>query len=161
MLTRIPTLIKSYFFHSLSCVLCVCHRENIHEESERLKQALDVIGADMHTIFGLLTNPASTDSGGRMSYFQVILKLLEIADHSPSLVDFYWPQVRLPLLSLAIPSLLPIPSPVFVVLYSTLALFDCTDTFLPFSLSCLLFSPVSSSYTFIYARVPNELLLPS
>ena len=82
-------------------------RENIHEESERLKQALDVIGADMHTIFGLLTNPASTDSGGRMSYFQVILKLLEIADHSPSLVDFYWPQVSL--FSLAHTPLLPPP----------------------------------------------------
>ena len=137
MLTRIPTLIKSYFFHSLSCVLCVCHRENIHEESERLKQALDVIGADMHTIFGLLTNPASTDSGGRMSYFQVILKLLEIADHSPSLVDFYWPQVHLQLLSYYTHS-----SPILMsLLLSTLALTDCSDTFLPFSLSYLL-SPI-------------------
>ena len=70
----------------------------------------------MHTIFGLLTNPASTDSGGRMSYFQVILKLLEIADHSPSLVDFYWPQVPLslppslsPTSSLSLPLSLTLP----------------------------------------------------
>ena len=96
----------------------------------------------MHTIFGLLTNPASTDSGGRMSYFQVILKLLEIADHSPSLVDFYWPQVHLLLLL----SYYTHSSPILMsLLFSTLALtdcsdsFDCSDTFLPFSLSDLLF----------------------
>ena len=46
----------------------------------------------MQTIFGLLMNPTSTDAGGRMSYYQVILKVLEIADNTPDLIDFYWPQ---------------------------------------------------------------------
>jgi hypothetical protein len=28
-----------------------------------------------------------------MSYYQIILKILEIADRSPELLDFYWPQL--------------------------------------------------------------------
>ena len=28
-----------------------------------------------------------------MSYYQIILKVLEIADKSPELIDFYWPQI--------------------------------------------------------------------
>lgn len=28
-----------------------------------------------------------------MSYYQIILKVLEIADKSPELIDFYWPQL--------------------------------------------------------------------
>ena len=28
-----------------------------------------------------------------MSYYQIILKVLEIADESPELIDFYWPQI--------------------------------------------------------------------
>ena len=28
-----------------------------------------------------------------MSYYQIILKVLEIADKSPDLIDFYWPQI--------------------------------------------------------------------
>ena len=63
------------------------------EESEKLKLALDVLGDDMPTIFGLLMNPAATELGGRMSYYQIILKILEIADKSPELLDFYWPQM--------------------------------------------------------------------
>jgi hypothetical protein len=62
-----------------------------YEESTKLKAALDTIGHDMHMIVGMLTNPNSTES--RMAYFQVILRLLEIADEEPQLIDFYLPQL--------------------------------------------------------------------
>lgn len=68
-------------------------RELVYEESEMLKMALDTIGDDMQMIIGLLINPSSTESGGRLSYYQVIIKLLEVADEDPELVDFYLPQI--------------------------------------------------------------------
>jgi phosphatidylinositol 4-kinase len=68
-------------------------RELLYEESERLKIAIDAIGKDMQTIIGLLLNPTTTENGGRMSYLTVILKILEIADNEPELIDFYWPQL--------------------------------------------------------------------
>ena len=68
-------------------------RELLYEESERLKIAIDAIGKDMQTIIGLLLNPSTTENGGRMSYLTVILKILEIADNEPELIDFYWPQL--------------------------------------------------------------------
>lgn len=68
-------------------------RELLYEESERLKIAIDAIGKDMQTIIGLLLNPSTTENGGRMSYLTVILKILDIADNEPELIDFYWPQL--------------------------------------------------------------------
>ena len=68
-------------------------RELLYEESERLKIAIDAIGKDMQTIIGLLLNPSTTENGGKMSYLTVILKILEIADNDPELIDFYWPQL--------------------------------------------------------------------
>lgn len=68
-------------------------RETMMEEAERLKLALDAIGQDMQTIISLLLNPAATDRGHRMSYFQVVVKILEIADREPALIDFYFPQL--------------------------------------------------------------------
>lgn len=68
-------------------------RELVNEESQRLKRAIDAIGNDMLTLIGLLSNPASSEKGGRLSYFKIILKIMEIADKEPELVDFYWPQL--------------------------------------------------------------------
>lgn len=68
-------------------------RETMMEEAEKLKLALDALGEDMQTIISLLLNPAATDRGRRMSYFQVIVKILEIADREPELLDFYFPQL--------------------------------------------------------------------
>jgi hypothetical protein len=47
----------------------------------------------MQMIINLLINSSSTELGGRMSYFQVILKLLDIADREPELIEFYLPQL--------------------------------------------------------------------
>jgi len=68
-------------------------REMNYEEGVRLKAAMDALGSDMQTIISLLLNPSSTDRGGRTSFFQVIAKILEVADNDPELIDFYWPQL--------------------------------------------------------------------
>ena len=68
-------------------------REIMLEEAERLKTAVDALGADIQTIISLLLNPGSTDKGGHIAYHHIIVKLLEIADTDPQLVDFYWPQL--------------------------------------------------------------------
>jgi phosphatidylinositol 4-kinase len=68
-------------------------RDVMYDESEKLKQAIDVIGHDMQTLINLLLNPAATEKGGRLAYFVVIVKIMEIADSSPDLIDFYWPQL--------------------------------------------------------------------
>ena len=47
----------------------------------------------MQTIISLLLNPSSTEKGGRHSYFMVLLRIMDIADKEPELLDFYWPQV--------------------------------------------------------------------
>lgn len=55
--------------------------------------ALEAIGEDMQMIIGLLMNSKATEKGGRASYFQVIIKILQIADRDPELLDFYLPQI--------------------------------------------------------------------
>ena len=47
----------------------------------------------MMTLISLLLNPTATSRGGRLAYFQLIIKILEIADHEPELIDFYLPQL--------------------------------------------------------------------
>ena len=68
-------------------------RDIMYDESEKLKLAIDVIGHDMQTLINLLLNPAATEKGGRLAYYVVIVKIMEIADSSPDLIDFYWPQL--------------------------------------------------------------------
>ena len=85
--------INSHEFEELRRVDQDYRRETMMEEAERLKLALDAIGEDMQTIISLLLNPSATDRGYRMSYFQVIIKILEIADREPALIDFYFPQL--------------------------------------------------------------------
>lgn len=47
----------------------------------------------MMTLISLLLNPTATARGGRLAYFQLIVKILEIADQEPELIDFYLPQL--------------------------------------------------------------------
>jgi phosphatidylinositol 4-kinase len=68
-------------------------RELLNEESDKLKGALNAIGNDMQTIISVLTNPVTTEKGGRKSYYAVIMKVLDVADKEPELIDFYWPQL--------------------------------------------------------------------
>lgn len=68
-------------------------REQDFQESRSLKEALDAIGEDMKMIISLLMSPSASDRGGRQSYCQIIMKILEIADNHPELIDFYWSQL--------------------------------------------------------------------
>jgi hypothetical protein len=73
------------------------------EECDRMKLALEALGNDMQSIIAFLRNPNMTisssrkESGGLHSgirlYHLVVLRLLEVADSDPDLIDFYWPQV--------------------------------------------------------------------
>lgn len=73
------------------------------EETDRLKIALDALGNDVQTMISILSNPNSTSSpksqgsdimrNGNMMYLQVVIRLLEIGDKEPDLLDFFWPQL--------------------------------------------------------------------
>lgn len=73
------------------------------EECDRMKLALEALENDMQSIIGFLRNPNMTisssrkDSGSLHSgirlYYLVVLRLLEVSDSDPDLIDFYWPQV--------------------------------------------------------------------
>ena len=88
-------------FEELRSVDHAYRREITHEESARLKQAVDAFGDDMQTVVDVLLNASLVDKGGRASYYSIVLKVLEIADHAPDLVDFYLPQLLQVHLSLA------------------------------------------------------------
>ena len=63
------------------------------EESERLRDALEVIDDDIHTVIGMIINPTSTESNDSRSFYELIRKILQLAETSPNLIDFYWPQL--------------------------------------------------------------------
>ena len=63
------------------------------EDSQKLKSAVEAFGPDMQTIIAVLMNPTLFESGGRLSYHYVIMRVLEIADYEPELIDFYFPQL--------------------------------------------------------------------
>lgn len=68
-------------------------RELVFEDSQKLKAAVEAFGPDMQTIIAVLLNPTLFESGGRLSYYYVIMRVLEIADSEPQLIDFYFPQL--------------------------------------------------------------------
>lgn len=73
------------------------------EEKEKLKMALVALGNDVQTIISLLSNPTATYSARSMGsdtmrnstslYLEVIIRLLEIGEREPDLLDFFWPQL--------------------------------------------------------------------
>lgn len=73
------------------------------EEKEKLRMALLALGNDVQTIISLLSNPTATYSARSMGsdtprnsttlYLEVIIRLLEIGDREPDLLDFFWPQL--------------------------------------------------------------------
>jgi hypothetical protein len=68
--------------------------EKVQEETTKFAIALDAIGQNMLMILGLLMKPpSSTELGGRTTYHKLIVKILEIADAEPALIDFYLPQL--------------------------------------------------------------------
>lgn len=68
-------------------------REEMMEESEALKQAVEAYGDDVPMLISLLMNPKATEKAGIIGYHYIVLKLLDIADNDPELIDFYLPQL--------------------------------------------------------------------
>ena len=80
-------------FEELRIVDHSYRRELLYEESIKLKGAVDAFGDDMQTIIDVILNSSLIDKGGRWSQSSIILKLLEVADRAPDIVDFYMPQL--------------------------------------------------------------------
>ncbi len=85
--------LNSEEFEELRQVDHAYRRELIHEECEKLKTAIEAFGEDMQTIINVLMDSSLYDTGGRNAYYRIILRILEIADFAPDLVDFYFPQL--------------------------------------------------------------------
>ena len=80
-------------FEELRNVDHAYRRELIFEDSMKLKSAVEAFKDDMQTIIGIMMNPTLYEQGGRLSYYFVIVRILEIADKEPELIDFYFPQL--------------------------------------------------------------------
>lgn len=80
-------------FEELRVVDHSYRRELLYEESIKLKGAVDAFGDDMQTIIDVILNSSLIDKGGRWSQASIILKVLEVADRAPDIVDFYMPQL--------------------------------------------------------------------
>ena len=80
-------------FEELRVVDHSYRRELLYEESLKLKGAVDAFGDDMQTIIDVILNSSLIDKGGRWSQAAIILKVLEVADRAPDIVDFYLPQL--------------------------------------------------------------------
>ena len=68
-------------------------REQITIEGDRIAKTLDYLGSDMQTMISLLLSSNASDACGRLSYYQVILKIITLADTEIELIDFYFPQL--------------------------------------------------------------------
>lgn len=79
-------------FEELRSVDYAYCREVRHDECKRLKEALETFGDDMQTILNILLDSNMTDKGGIGAFFQIVVRIFEIADQSPDLVDFFFPQ---------------------------------------------------------------------
>eukprot|EP00605_Chrysophyceae_sp_TOSAG23-4_P000441 GSChrysophyteH1.ASY1.ANO1.499.1 assembled CDS len=66
-------------------------REVELSEAEDFKGAIDALGSDLQTIVSFLVGKGKTASP--LAYHQLVIKVLEIADTEPELIDFYWPQL--------------------------------------------------------------------
>lgn len=80
-------------FRDLQQVDRLSQLDKVFEASEQLGSALEVIGDDMHMIISLLLRPSTTEAGGRVAYYELMLKILRVADREPELIDFYLPQL--------------------------------------------------------------------
>jgi len=78
-------------------------QEHLMFEFDRMKDALEVLGNDMQSMLGFLSNPSGLSgtqsntldgiNGSLKLYFLVVLRLVTLADVDPDLIDFYWPQI--------------------------------------------------------------------
>ena len=80
-------------FEELRVVDCEYRLENVISEGDRIQATLELLGNDMQTMISLLMSSSAADATGRLSFYQVILKILSLADSEPDLIDFYFPQL--------------------------------------------------------------------
>ena len=90
-------------FNELQQVDYEYRQEHMLFEYNRMKNALYVLGNDMQSMLGFLSNPSGLSAlpngsfdainGSLKLYFLVILRLVTLADVDPDLIDFYWPQI--------------------------------------------------------------------
>lgn len=62
-------------------------------EGEEYKNALEAYGNDIQTLLGLLLDKNLMANINRITYYNIIFRILEISDTSPDLIDFYFPQL--------------------------------------------------------------------
>lgn len=68
-------------------------RELRYEEGLKLKNCLDAFQDDMQTLLSVLMDSSLTDKGGVQAYMKIVLRIFEVADTAPDLVDFFFPQL--------------------------------------------------------------------
>lgn len=80
-------------FEELRAVDHGYRREMMYEECSKLQIAIEAFGEDMQTIINILMDDNITNKGGRNATLKIVLRLLELADRAPDLLDFYFPQL--------------------------------------------------------------------
>ena len=80
-------------FEELRAVDHAYRREMAYEECSKLQVAIETFGEDMQTIINILMDSNITQKGGRNACFKIIIRILELADAAPDLIDFYFPQL--------------------------------------------------------------------
>jgi hypothetical protein len=80
-------------FEELRIVDHAYRREIQYEECSKLRIAIETFGEDMQTIINILMDNNLTSKGGRNAALKIIIRILELADSAPDLIDFYFPQL--------------------------------------------------------------------
>lgn len=100
---REEEMISDLEFQELREVDASYRREVLFDELDGLRDALTFIGYDLSSILSFLKNQTITTSKSSVGvinvfssnklFGQVVMRLLEIADQDPDLIDFYWLQI--------------------------------------------------------------------
>jgi hypothetical protein len=80
-------------FEELRAVDHAYRREMTYEECSRLQVAIETFGEDIQTIVNIFMDSNITTKGGRNACFKMVIRILELADSAPDLIDFYFPQL--------------------------------------------------------------------
>lgn len=80
-------------FEELRAVSENYYSDCLFEESFKFRGALQAIGDDFQMIISLLLNTSAADSGGRFSYFEILVKIFSLSETRSDLIDFFWPQL--------------------------------------------------------------------
>ena len=65
----------------------------MYETAAKLSEAMDQLDNDMQMILSFLLNAANSEHDGLINFQQIAYKVLQIADESPKVFEFYLPQI--------------------------------------------------------------------